>query len=103
MARRALSYLLTRAGATQVSDDLTAVCDYYTAGSVMMKQLTDSIQHSFTEEDVLKSNRGNTFSFLNTIVNREVMAAHVTAASYQLQVNILRTLLCGDSYFVWWM
>ncbi len=37
----ALGYLLTRAGATQVSDYLAAVCDYNRAGFVKMKQLTD--------------------------------------------------------------
>lgn len=55
----ALLYLLTHAGATQVSDYLAAVCDYNSAGSVMMKQLTDFIQQSFTHQDVLESNHGN--------------------------------------------
>lgn len=59
----ALAYLLTRAGATQVSDYLAAVCDYNRAGSVMMKHLTDFIQQSFTHQDVLESNHGHIISF----------------------------------------
>lgn len=40
----ALVYLLTHAGATQISDYLAAVCDYSRAGSAMMQQLTDFLQ-----------------------------------------------------------
>lgn len=39
-------YLLTHARATQVSDDLGAVCDYNRDGLVTMKQLTHHIQQS---------------------------------------------------------
>lgn len=50
----AVAYLLTHAGATQISDYHTAVCDYSRVGPVMMKQLTNFIQQSFTHEDVLE-------------------------------------------------
>lgn len=53
-----MAYLLTFAGATQVSDYLAAVCDYNRAAPVMMKQLTNFIQKSFTNQDVLKLNHG---------------------------------------------
>lgn len=53
---RGIMYLLTHAGAAQVSDYLAAVCDYNWGGSVTMKQLTDLIQQTFTNQDVLEKN-----------------------------------------------